>query len=52
MKQTDLARAVLDDDVAVLTDGTGLLGVGLGGSGVGLGLEVVLLTVRHGWLRY
>jgi hypothetical protein len=42
-----LARAVLDDDVAVLADGSGLLGEGLGGAGIGLVLEGVL-GIRHG----
>ena len=46
-KRLNLARTVLDDDVAILTNSTSLLRVSLGGSGIGLGLEVVLLTVRH-----
>lgn len=44
VNRKDLARAILDDDVAVLADGTGLLRVGLGRSGVGFGLEMVLLV--------
>jgi len=43
---TYLARAILDDDVAILTDGTSLLRVSLGSTGIGLGLKLVLL-VRH-----
>ena len=43
----NLARTVLDDDVAILANSTSLLRVSLGGSGIGLGLEVVLLAVRH-----
>ena len=42
----DLARAVLDHDVAVLADGPGLHGVGLGGAGIGrLEVDVVVLLV-------
>ena len=42
----NLARTVLDDDVAILTNRTSLLGVSLGSTGIGLGLKLVLL-VRH-----
>jgi len=42
----NLARAALDDEVAVLADSAGLLREGLGGPGVGLVLEGVL-AVRH-----
>lgn len=44
--KANLARAILDDDMAILTDGAGLLRESLGGAGVGLVLESVL-GVRH-----
>ena len=41
----NLARMVLDDDVAILANSTSLLRVSLGVSGIGLGLIVVLLSL-------
>ena len=44
-KRLNLARTVLDDDIAILANSTSLLRVSLGVSGIGLGLVVVLLSL-------
>ena len=44
-KRLNLARTVLDDDVAILANSTSLMRVSLGVSGIGLGLVVVLLSL-------
>ena len=44
-KRLNLARTILDDDVAILANSTSLLRVSLGVSGIGLGLVVVLLSL-------
>ena len=44
-KRLNLARTILDDDVAILANSTSLLRVSLGVSGIGLRLVVVLLSL-------